>query len=57
MNDDYNKSIREFINPVILTPAALRLIKFGTKYKSYANVLRNDNQNEQFLLSHNNSIN
>ena len=47
--NEYNKSIYEFINSVILIPPALKLNKFGTKYKSYANTLRNDNPNKQPL--------
>jgi len=42
---------------VISIPAALRLSKFRIKYKSYADVLHNENQNEQFLLLNNDSIN
>ena len=42
VNDDYNKSIRELINLVISTPDALKLNKFGKKYKSYASVLYNN---------------
>ena len=31
------------ISPIITTPQALKLNKFGSKYKSYANALMNNN--------------
>jgi len=44
--NEYNKSIQEFITPVILTPSALKLNKFGSKYKSYTSVLCNNTPKE-----------
>ena len=39
---DYDKQVREFISPLISIPQALKLNKFGSKYKSYANALINN---------------
>jgi len=44
--DKYNKSIREFIT-IISTKSALKLNKFGSKYKSYASALYNNTPKEQ----------
>ena len=39
---DYDKQVRDFISPMIFTLQALKLNKFGSKYKSYANALINN---------------
>ena len=51
LNNEYIKSIQEFINPMITIKAALKINNFGKKYPSYAIVARAKssqvNQNEQ----------
>ena len=39
---DYDKQVRYFISPIISTPQVLKLNKFRSKYKSYANALINN---------------
>jgi len=34
--------MREYINPVVSTLSVLKLNKFGSKYKTYANALKNN---------------
>ena len=46
INNEYMQSIRDLINPIILTSDALKLNKFSIKYKSYTNVLCNDKPSE-----------
>ena len=44
--NEYNKSIQEFITPVISTKSTLKLNKFGSKYKSYTSALCNNTPKE-----------
>jgi len=39
---DYNKQVRDFISSMISIPQVLKLNKYGSKYKSYANALTNN---------------
>ena len=44
--NEYDKSMRDFIAPVISIPESFKLNKFGTKYKSYANALCKNKNSE-----------